>query len=146
MKTYFIIVIIATILIALNILSISSNIGEAFRLAFFQVSSIITTTGFSTTDFNLWPQFSKIIIFILMIIGACGGSTGGGLKVSRVEIAAKKLWYNIKSLVHPNSIKIIKYENKKIEDNVISDIGYYILLYFVIMIFVTLIVSLDNLD
>ena len=95
MRAYLIIVIASVLLIAFNILSICTNFFEAFRLAFFQVSTVITTTGFSTTDFNLWPTFSKIILFILMFFGACGGSTGGGIKISRVVIVFKRLYSDI---------------------------------------------------
>ena len=146
MKSYLLIILTSTILITLNILSITSNYSEAFRLSFFQVSSIITTTGFSTTDFNLWPQFSKIILFLLMLFGACGGSTGGGIKISRIVIAVKKIFNDLTNLVHPNAVKCIKFEGKKIEDKQINKIGYFIILYFVLIGIITLIVSLDNFD
>ena len=146
MKTYLIIILTSTILISLNILSNVSNYQDAFRLAFFQVSSIITTTGFSTTDFNVWPQFSKIILFILMLFGACGGSTGGGIKISRISIAFKKIINDFINLIHPNSVKCIKFENKKIEDKEISKVGFFIILYLMIIGISTLLVSLDNFD
>lgn len=146
MKTYFIIIIVSTILIALNILSICDGISEAFRLSFFQVSSIITTTGFSTTDFNLWPQLSKIILFMLMFCGACGGSTGGGIKVSRFIIMIKKNITDFITMIHPKSVRTVKFENKTVTEKTISDVGYYFVLYFVIIGLATLIVSLDNFD
>ena len=98
MKSYLIIIATSVILITLNILSMCTNIAEAFRLSFFQVSTVITTTGFSTTDFNLWPTFSKMILFILMFFGACGGSTGGGIKISRIVILFKRLYYDIEKI------------------------------------------------
>ncbi len=146
MRSYLIIILISTILISLNILSITTNFSEAFRLAFFQVSSIITTTGFSTTDFNLWPQFSKIILFILMLFGACGGSTGGGIKISRIVIAFKRIINDLINLIHPNSVRCIKFENKKIEDKTVNKIGFFIILYFMLIGLITLVVSLDNFD
>ena len=146
MKSYLIIILTATLLITFNILSITSNFFEAFRLSFFQVSSVITTTGFSTTDFNLWPQFSKIILFILMFFGACGGSTGGGIKISRIVIAVKKMFIDLTSLVHPNAVKFVKFEGKKVEEKHINKIGYFIILYFVLIGLITLVVSLDNFD
>ena len=146
MKSYLIIILVSTLLITFNILSITSNFSEAFRLSFFQVSSIITTTGFSTTDFNLWPQFSKIILFILMFFGACGGSTGGGIKISRIVIAIKKIFTDFTNLVHPNAVKCIKFEGKKIENKQVNKIGYFIILYFILIGIITLIVSLDNFD
>jgi len=146
MRNYLTIILVATILITTNIFSLCSNIGEAFRLAFFQVSSIITTTGYSTTDFNLWPTFSKIILVILMFFGACGGSTGGGIKISRIIIVMKKLFNDIVTLIHPNAIRTIKFENKKLKDTTVNSIGYYCILYFVIIGIITLLVSLDNFD
>ena len=146
MKAYFIIIIVSTILIALNILSICDGINEAFRLSFFQVSSIITTTGFSTTDFNLWPQFSKIILFILMFCGACGGSTGGGIKVSRFVIMIKKTVKDFITIIHPKSVRTVQFEKKTVNEKTISDVGYYFVLYFIIASCCVLIVSLDNFD
>lgn len=146
MKSYLIIVLTSTILIALNILSMCTNIAEAFRLSFFQVSTVITTTGYSTTDFNLWPTFSKMILFILMFFGACGGSTGGGIKISRIVILFKRLYYDIVALIHPRAIKTIKFEKKKLNDKTVNAIGYYILLYITIIAIITLLVSIDNFD
>lgn len=144
MRTYLIIVLVSVVLITFNILSITSSIGEAFRLAFFQVSSIITTTGFATTDFNLWPQFSKIILFLLMLFGACGGSTGGGIKISRIVIAFKRIFNDLVNMIHPNAVKNVKFEGKKIENKTVNEIGYFIILYFVLIGVITLVVSLDN--
>lgn len=146
MKSYLIIIATSVILITLNILSICTNIAEAFRLSFFQVSTVITTTGFSTTDFNLWPTFSKMILFILMFFGACGGSTGGGIKISRIVILFKRLYYDIVALVHPRAVKTIKFENKKLNDKTVNAIGYYALLYIIIIAIITLLVSIDNFD
>ena len=146
MRAYLIIVITSVLLISFNILSMCGNFFEAFRLSFFQVSSVITTTGFSTTNFNLWPTFSKIILFILMLFGACGGSTGGGIKISRIVIIVKKLMNDFISLVHPNSVRTVKFENKEVEEKTVNEIGYFFILYFVIIALITLLVSLDNFD
>ena len=146
MKSYLIIIATSVILITLNILSMCTNIAEAFRLSFFQVSTVITTTGYSTTDFNLWPTFSKMILFILMFFGACGGSTGGGIKISRIVILFKKLYYDIVALVHPRAVKTIKFENKKLNDKTVNAIGYYILLNIAIIGIFTLLISLENYD
>ena len=146
LRAYLIIVFTSTILITLNILSLTTNMFEAFRLSFFQVSSIITTTGFSTTDFNLWPTFSKIILFILMLFGACGGSTGGGIKISRIVIAIKKIFIDLKRRIHPNAISNINFENKKVDNDIVNGINTYIILYFVLIAIITLIISLDNFD
>ena len=146
MRFYLLLVLISTILVTINILPISKNIEESFRLSFFQVSSIITTTGFSTTDFNLWPQFSKTILLILMLFGACGGSTGGGIKISRIIIIFKKIYYDGLKLIHPNITKKIKFENNTLSDTTINNIGYFFILYFVLLFLITLIVSLNNFD
>ena len=92
---------------------------QAFHHAAFQVASIITTTGFSTVDFDKWPEFSKGLLVVLMFIGACAGSTGGGLKVSRVIILLKSVKKELFSLLHPRSVKIIKIESKPVEHQVI---------------------------
>ena len=146
MRVYLFIVFISTLLITLNILSISKNFEESFRLSLFQVSSIITTTGFSTANFDLWPQLSKTILLILMIIGACGGSTGGGIKISRLTIFIKKIYNDAINIVHPNAIKKVKFEENTISDTTVNNIGYYILLYFCLVFIFTLIVSLNNFD
>ena len=146
MRFYILIVLISTILITINILPITKGLEESFRLSFFQVSSIITTTGFSTTNFDLWPQFSKTILLILMVIGACGGSTGGGIKVSRVIIIFKKIYNDALKLIHPNVTKKIKFENNTLTDDNINSIGYFFILYFVLVFFITFIISLNNFD
>ena len=101
-RTYVVLTVVSTLAIAINIFSLSENFGEALRYSFFQVTSIGSSTGFSTADFDLWPSFSKSVILVLMIIGACGGSTGGGMKVSRVMILFKSVAANIKRLIHPD--------------------------------------------
>ena len=146
MKIYLLIIFISTLLITINILPFTINIKESFRLSFFQVSSIITTTGFSTTDFNLWPELSKTILLLLMVIGACGGSTGGGMKVSRIIIMFKKLYYDALNIIHPNAIKKIKFENNTLSDYEINSIGYYFILYFIILALLLIIISFNNFD
>jgi len=146
LRAYLIIVIVSILLISFNILSLSQNYFEALRLSFFQVSTIITTTGYSTTDFNLWPTFSKIILFILMLFGACGGSTGGGIKISRIVIIFKKLMNDFVSLIHPRSVRTVKLDNKAVEDKTVHEIAYFFILYFFIIGLITLLVSLDNFD
>ena len=133
-------------MITLNILSITNNIIDAFRLSFFQVSTIITTTGYSTADFNLWPTFSKFILVILMFFGACGGSTAGGIKISRIIIAVKKIFVDLRKKIHPNAISNVRFDGKRLDDDTVNDISNFIILYFTLIIIITLIVSLDNFD
>ena len=119
---------------------------DAFHHTAFQVGSIITTTGFSTVDFNSWPQFSQCILIGLMFIGACAGSTGGGMKISRIVIWVKEAKKEILSLIHPRSIKVLKIEGKAIGDEVVQSANAYFIAYFLIFSVSVLLVSLDNFD
>ena len=145
-RYYFGIILVSALLIAWNIRGQFANIFLAFHHARFQVGSVITTTGFSTVDFDLWPSFAKWILVTLMFIGACAGSTGGGLKVSRVVIAFKTASREIQSLIHPRSIKVLKFEGKTVDQSIIKSLGAYLAGYFVVFFVSVLIVSLDNMD
>lgn len=139
-------------IVGLSTLTISLNImktfkGQSFRYAFFQVATIITTTGFSTTDFNTtFPELSKTVLVLLMLIGACAGSTGGGLKVSRLIILLKSFKKEIKKLMHPRSVTVIKLEGKPIDSSVSYNTIIYFMMYMVIMLFSLLLISVDNFD
>ena len=139
-------------IVGLSTLTISLNImktfkGQSFRYAFFQVATIITTTGFSTTDFNTtFPELSKTVLVLLMLIGACAGSTGGGLKVSRVIILLKSFKKEIKKLMHPRSVTVIKLEGKPIDSSVSYNTIIYFMMYMVIMLISLLLISVDNFD
>ena len=145
-RIYFSIILISALLIAWNIRDQFANLLLAFHHALFQVGSVITTTGFSTVDFDLWPSFAKWILVTLMFMGACAGSTGGGLKVSRVVIAAKTAGREIQSLIHPRSIKVLKFEGKTVDQSIIKSLGAYLAAYFIVFFASILIVSLDNVD
>lgn len=134
----------ATLLIFLNINGKFGSGLESLRHSAFSVASIMTTTGFATTDFNLWPEFSKGLLVVLMFMGACAGSTGGGMKVSRFVIMAKTVRKELFHLLHPSSIKIIKVDGKSIEHDVIRSVNIFLISYMAIMFFSFLIVSLDN--
>lgn len=144
-RWYFIIVISAIFLISLNTGGFS-GFFDAIQHSAFQVSSIITTTGYATLDFNYWPTFSKTILVLLMFIGACAGSTGGGIKVSRIIILFKTIGKEMSYLVKRRSVKVIKLDGKKQESETIRSINVFFVTY--IMIFATslLIISLDNFD
>lgn len=139
-------------IVGLSTLTISLNImktfkGQSFRYAFFQVATIITTTGFSTTDFNTtFPELSKTVLVLLMLIGACAGSTGGGIKVSRLIILLKSFKKEIKKLMHPRSVTVIKLEGKPIDSSVSYNTIIYFMMYMVIMLFSLLLISVDNFD
>ncbi len=119
----------AVALICVNILSMYDTFTEALRHAAFQVSSIMTTTGYATTDFNLWPQFSKAILLLLMFIGGCAGSTAGGLKVSRVVILGRMIRREIRHMLHPRSVSTVKMDGKALDDNTLFGVGTYFAVY-----------------
>ena len=133
-------------LITLNLWPYYDSFWEALRHSSFQVSSIITTTGFASTDFNLWPQFSKTLLFILMFVGACAGSTGGGVKISRWMIIIKKLRNTITKVLHPRSVKIVTLEGKAVDDDVINEVFVFFLLFMLVFFTTFIFVSLDGFD
>jgi trk system potassium uptake protein TrkH len=122
------------------------SVIKAFRYAIFQVASIITTTGFATTDYNLWPEFSKVILLGLMIIGACAGSTGGGMKVSRILILLKSIKQELKRLLHPKSVNIIKINGKKVREETLNGVYVYLIAYMAIFVISVFLISLNNFD
>ena len=137
------IVLVSTGLITANILPLCQGFGEALRLSAFQVSSIITTTGYATTDFNLWPQLSKSILLILMMVGACAGSTGGGLKVSRAVMLLKMIGKEFKHLLHPRSVNTVRFEGKQVEGGTLKSVSSYFAIYMVCMLAVFLVLSFE---
>lgn len=146
-KVYYIIVGLSSIFITANIMrQYDNNVFVSFRHAAFQVASIITTTGYSTVDFDLWPTFSKTVLVTLMFIGACAGSTGGGMKVSRIIIAFKTIGKELTTMIHPRNIKILKFEGKAIDHSVLRSVNTYIMTYGVLFVGAMLIVSLDGFD
>ncbi|MBQ9968629.1 MAG: TrkH family potassium uptake protein [Oscillospiraceae bacterium] len=145
-RTYLAIILISSVTIGLNIMDMFSSFGEALHHAFFSVSSIITTTGFATVDFSLWPETSRLILVLLMIIGACAGSTGGGVKVSRMVILFKSAAFEIRKLLHPGSVKVLTMDGKRISRETIQGVQGYMLVYFAITVVSILLVSLDDLD
>lgn len=145
-RCYFIIILTAICIIFINTMHLFSNAFEALTHIAFQVGSIITTTGFSTTDFNLWPQTSKMILVLLMFIGACAGSTGGGMKVSRFMILFKSLGKELHSYVHPRSVKKIQMDGKPVEHDVVRSVNMYCFAYVLIFCASLLIVSLEGYD
>lgn len=146
LRTYFGIIAAAILMITVNISHMEESVGTALRHAAFQVSTIITTTGYATTDFNLWPEFSKCILMTLMVIGACASSTGGGIKVSRLLILLKSISRTIKEMLHPKSVNVVRVNGKKLSDSTIMNVYVYIVAYVVLVIVSVLIVSLDNFD
>lgn len=145
-KTYLGIMVTATLLIALNILPLYGNFRDALHHSYFQVSSIMTTTGLCTTDFNIWPEFSRILLLLLMVVGASAGSTGGGMKVARVLILFKSLKNAVQKVLHPRALRVVKMDGAVVEDNVIRSTSAYVTAYWLVMGASILLVSLDNLS
>ena len=146
MWVYIGIVAISTAAIALNILSLSDSFGKALRDSAFQVASIITTTGFATADFNTWPGLSKTILLLLMFIGACAGSTGGGFKVSRVIIIFKIIKRELKKLLHPRSVDVIRFEGKRLDEITTRSVNSYLAIYALFFCLILLILSFESFD
>lgn len=146
LRIYLGVITAAIAVITVNILQIYGNIAHAFRYASFQVASIITTTGFCTADYEQWPEFSKTILLALMFIGACAGSTGGGIKVSRFVIICKSVRQEVRKLIHPNMLSVVKLEGKKVSAETIRGVNAYMAAYVLIMVASVLVVSIDNFD
>ena len=145
-RVYFVIVLTAILLITVNISGLFPDIWTALRHAAFQVGSIITTTGFATADFNLWPSFSQSILVLLMFIGACAGSTGGGIKVSRVVVLFKSVQKELDVIVHPHNVKKLKMDGRVVEHAVVRSINVFIASYLMVFALSVLLISLDNFD
>jgi len=133
-------------LISVNIMPMYATVGETIRHAAFQVSSIITTTGFATVDFDLWPGFSKGILLLLMFVGACAGSTGGGIKVSRVTLLFKSITRQLRHLVHPRSVSAVKFEGKTVEKETMDGVGTYLAAYLCCFAAIVLLLCLDDMS
>lgn len=147
LRLYSIYVLLAIILTSFNALHIFNfNISESLRHSAFTVASLVSTTGYATTDFNLWPMFSKSILLTIMIFGACAGSTGGGIKSIRVLVLFKSLIHEIKHTIHPNSIQTVKVDGKTLDNDTLKSIMIFFFSYIIIIIFAVIIVSLDNFD
>lgn len=146
-RLYCIYVLLGVLAVVINIMpNFNFNFIEALRYSVFTVSTLVTTTGYSTIDFNLWPMFSKSVLLALMFFGACAGSTAGGVKSIRVLVLFKSIYYEIKHTIHPKSVQKIKVDGKSIDDDTLKSIMIFFFAYIVIIIFSTIIVSLDNFD
>lgn len=143
---YFGIIAVSTMIIMFSIYPMYSGTEEAFRHSFFQVSSIISTTGYSTADFNQWPSLAKGIIFVLLFVGGCAGSTAGGLKISRVLILFKLLQNDIKQMLHPRAVTSVKIDGKTVDSNTLKRVTTYFALYILLNTVVFLLISYEPFD
>lgn len=146
LKVYLSIVVVAVIGIFVSLIGRYETIEECFRHSLFQVSSIITTTGYSTADFATWPMVAQSILILLMFSGAMAGSTTGALKVSRVNIAFKGAYIAIRKLINPRYVPKIQYEGKPLEQKTVNDVFAYVTLYLFILLVVMLLLSLDPIN
>lgn len=146
LRWYFGIVAGSVLIIALSLITSKHSIGESFRYSLFQVASIITTTGFSSTDFGKWPIIAQVILVFLMFVGACAGSTGGGIKVSRLVILVKSGMRDIKKAINPRSVETVKVDKQTVEEPVVKSVSVFFATYIIVLAVSALIVSLDGRD
>ena len=144
LRAYLAVVSVSVLVILINTYHMFDSFGQGLRTVFFQVSSIITTTGFCTTEFNDWPVLSKTVIVMLMMIGACAGSTGGGLKISRIMILAKNIVREIKHMIRPRSVNVVRVDGEVIPDETLRSATGYLTVYIIVTILTMLIISIDN--
>ena len=146
LRAYLGIVAVSVVAIAANIAHMYGSFASGLRYSFFQVASIITTTGYGTTDFNTWPAFSKTILVILMFVGACAGSTGGGIKVSRIVMLLKAAYYDMRKMLHPNSVVIVRFEDKVVPEKNVRSVQMYLTVYVMVFTLSCLLLSIDGFD
>ncbi len=144
LRLYIGIVVTSIVLITCNITSLYGSVWEALKHSSFQVSSIITTTGFATTDFDLWPAFSKGILLVLMLIGACAGSTGGGFKCARLLLLVKCARRNFAQMIRPNKVKVIRVNQNPVDERIIANTNAYLGIYILIIFVSFLLISIDG--
>ncbi len=146
LRGYAVIVFGAIALIVVNLWNYYGTLEEAVRHAAFQVASIISTTGYATTDFDLWPSFSKAILLGLMITGACAGSTCGGMKIARVLLLLKNMKRNIRQMMRPNTVQVVRNNGRVVDEKVLANTNAYLAAYVTIMVISTIVISWDNFD
>lgn len=145
-RLYFSVIIVSTLLITFNISKAIPSFSEALRYAFFQVSTLLTSTGFATIDYDKWPEFSKTILILCMLMGACAGSTGGGIKMSRILIMFKSIKKQIQMLIHPRAVSKIKMDGNVVEHDAVRSTNAYLVLFCMILFISTLLVSIEGND
>ncbi|MBQ7777372.1 MAG: TrkH family potassium uptake protein [Oscillibacter sp.] len=146
MWAYVGIVTASTLAIAVNISQMYGGFATGLRHAFFQVSTIITTTGYASTDFNTWPAFSKTILVLLMFIGGCAGSTAGGMKVARVVMWTKSSYHDMRKMIHPNAVTTVRFEGKPLGEKNVHGVYLYMTVYMLVFAVSCLLLSLDGMD
>ncbi len=146
LRVYFGVMLAAITVITVNIAGLFENVWEALKHAAFQVSSIMTTTGFATADFNQWPELSRMVLVLVMIVGACAGSTGGGMKISRIIILCKEGYRQMKKSISPNRVEVVHFNGKRVPPELVSGIAGFLILYVLIFLGSLMLISLDGFD
>ncbi|MBE6023837.1 MAG: TrkH family potassium uptake protein [Cellulosilyticum sp.] len=148
LRLYLFILSAATILIMFNLLYTGyyDSVGTAFRYTSFQVASVMTTTGYMTADYNLWPMFSKILLLLIMFIGGCAGSTAGGIKISRILIGFRSILYSFKRIIHPKACYVVRLNDKKVDSQTVMSVTNYFFVYMFVFFTGVLIISINNFD
>ena len=144
LRVFLIICLISTIAISINTWKLFENAGDCIRTAFFQVTAIISTSGFSTADFNLWPSFSQSILLLLMLTGACAGSTTGGLKMSRVILICKGTLREIRHVLRPKSVNVIRLDGEPVAEDVVRSAIGYLALFVLLLVSTVILISVDG--
>ncbi len=145
-RAYLIINLSAVLLITLDILKFYKNTADAVRDSFFAVNTVMSTTGFSTADFNLWPTFSKILILMLMFVGSSAGSTGGGMKVSRIALYAKQVNRDFKQMIHPHQVVNVRMNKRVVDGHIMKGVNSYLTAYLITLVASIMFVSLNGFD
>ena len=147
-RVYVLILTISILIITINLMTATANayatFGIALKHAFFQVTSISSTTGLVSADFNLWPTLSKCVLLFLMIVGACGGSTGGGIKVSRLMILCKSSTGDLKKMLHPHAVKVTKIDGEVVSRETERNVRTYFIFWIIIVVLTTLLISIEG--
>ncbi len=143
-RTYFGVIIAATAIIAVNVHKLYDGVGDTLRHTFFMVASTITSAGFSTTDTAKWPVFSQTLLLMLMFVGSCAGSTGGGMKVSRIMILIKTGIKELKYITNPRAVSTVKMDGKPVEKDVVRGVSNYLILFIMLMCISVLLVTLNG--
>ena len=141
---YLIMVLLATLGVTFSILPQYGGFFTALRTAFFQVTAIASTTGFSTADFNLWPLFSRMVLMLLLCIGACAGSTAGGFKLSRVLLLGKSAYRDLQHTLQPRKVSVVRFEGKPVQESTLAQLGVYLFLWLMLAVVSSILLSLDQ--
>ncbi len=144
LRTYLGVTLTAVALIAINIFPSVGKVSDSLRQSYFQVSSIITTTGYATANFDKWPEFSRWILVLLMLMGSCAGSTAGGVKMIRVNLLAKSVVREVRRAVHPKGVAVVKNDGRAVDEGILSQVQVFFFGYLCVILLATLIISLDG--